>query len=161
MANGQMGIYAGQRDLILAFDPGRDKTGFAVVDFDGGLIFSGLFQSEDREKFFDALIAGEFREFVIEKFSDDFDIIENVKKIAVGNGTSSKKFCAFVSERLPLEVMITDEKNTTLEARKLYWKLHKPGLLAKLVPQSARVPARVLDDLAAWAIALRALNLTA
>ena len=70
--NGPLDVYLRQRDLILAFDPGRDKTGFALVNLDGELIFSGIFPSIEREKFFDALLnAKSIDEFIIEKISEN------------------------------------------------------------------------------------------
>lgn len=59
---------------------------------------------------------------------------------------------------LKLPIVIINEHNTTLEARSLYWKIHTPGLLARLIPEGIRIPKRTLDDLAAWAIASRALK---
>ena len=157
--NGQMDLHVGQRDLILAFDPGRDKTGFALVNLDGELIFSGMFPSIEREKFFDALLNSEsIDEFIIERTGEKISaFIERVKFIAIGNGTSSKEFYE-AAKILKFEIKITDERNTTLEARNLYWKIYKPGFFLRFLPKGLRVPPRVLDDLAAWAIARRELG---
>ena len=165
--NGPMDIYTGERslmkNLILAFDPGRDKTGFALVNLDGELIFSGMFPSSEREKFFEALLNGRIlKNFIIENpgeenFSDFSDFFSQIKFIAIGNGTSSKNFFN-AAKILNIEIKIVDERNTTLEARNLYWKIHKPGFFSQLLPKGLRVPPRVLDDLAAWAIALRAIR---
>ena len=152
LADGQMGIYAGQKSLVLGLDPGRDKTGFAFVNFSGELILSGIFPTSEREKFF----AGHYQDYVIEGNSSIS--LSNVKFIALGNGTNSKEFHEYVKSKVTCEIIIVDEKNTTLDARKLYWKIHKPGFFAKLLPENLRVPKRVLDDLAAWEISLRALN---
>ncbi|MDR1136699.1 MAG: endonuclease, partial [Synergistaceae bacterium] len=56
--------------------------------------------------------------------------------------------------------VLTDEHMTTLEARKLYWELHPPRGLLRVVPKSWRVPPRPIDDLAAWAIMRRGLSIT-
>jgi len=152
--------------FFLAFDPGRDKTGFALVNLDGELIFSGMFLSVEREKFFEALLNSKsLDEFIIEypgeKISSS-DLISRIKFIAIGNGTRSKEFYEFAKKiLLPLEfeIKIVDERNTTLEARNLYWKIHKPGFFLRLLPEGLRVPPRVLDDLAAWAIAKRQLEI--
>ena len=180
--------YTQEKDLLLAFDPGRDKTGYAFTDLFGELILSGIFETGERENFFDGLKFGRI-DNVIEKnlelfpsglleiksaclpeheevtADNDKNILSHVKFIAIGNGTNSRNFvehvknfcdkieCVIFSERP--EVIIVDEKYTTLEARSLYWKIHKPGFLMKFIPEGLRVPARVLDDLAAWAIALR------
>ncbi len=151
-----------EKNLILAFDPGRDKTGFALVNFNGGLIFSGMFPSQEREKFFDMLLNKKsIEEFIIEGEDKEYkNFFSRIKFIAVGNGTHSKEFYENAKNKFPseFEIKIVDEKNTTLEARKLYWKIHKPGFFIKILPEGLRVPKRVLDDLAAWAIALRWVN---
>ncbi len=147
--------------MILAFDPGRDKTGFAFVDDEGNLILSGIFESREREKFFDALIhddslAGYITEQQIEALPEN--LITHVKFIAIGNGTHSKEFHDYVKNRISIEILTVDEKNTTIEARGLYWKIHEPGFIMRIMPESMRVPSRVLDDLAAWAIGIRAIR---
>ena len=161
LVNGQMGIYVREKDLVIAFDPGRDKTGFALTDLDGGLILSGMFETGACQNFFDGLKIGRIaNDCIIERNSEllPSELFERVKFIAIGNGTSSKKFTEYLRSKISCEILIVDERNTTLEARGLYWKIHKPGLLMKLLPEGLRVPARVLDDLAAWAIAIRALK---
>lgn len=149
-------------ELILAFDPGRDKTGFAFVNFNGDLICSGIFFEEAREKFFEALISSsDLSSLMTEKISSlPEKFFELIKFVAIGNGTSSKNFSSCIKNFLPheLEIKLIDERNTTLEARRLYWKIHKPKFFALLIPEGLRVPKRILDDLAAWAIALKALK---
>ena len=155
--NGQMGIHSGEKNIILAFDPGRDKTGFAFVSSDGGLLLSGIFPSSEREEFFAALESGDVSRWVLEGVSDD--LMPDVCAIICGNGTSSLEFREYLLKRLGVEALSVDERNTTLEARRLYWKLHRPGLFARLLPEGLRVPGRVIDDLAAWAIGLRMLKI--
>ena len=153
--NGQMGIHIGEKSLILGLDPGRDKVGFAFVTCSGELISSGIFPTSERDKFFtgeDSSIAN----YVIEGSSSVS--LSDVKFIALGNGTSSKNFYEYVKNKVMCKIIIVNEKNSTLDARKLYWKIHKPGFFARILPESLRVPKRILDDLAAWEISLRALN---
>ena len=158
LAAGQMGIYA-EKNLILGIDPGRDKTGFAFVDFDGNLRASGIFETSKRDNFFADYKNFQDSNLIIEGSSDSLKDSE-VKFIALGNGTHSKEFYDYLKNFLHDEknIIIIDEKNTTLEARALYWKLHRPSLLTRLIPEGLRVPDRVLDDLAACIIALRALK---
>ncbi|MCQ4765829.1 hypothetical protein NE577_17430, partial [Cloacibacillus evryensis] len=68
------------------------------------------------------------------------------EKICNGDGTSSKEF----AKDFPFEYSETDEYGTTLEARKLFWRLHPPGGIMKLVPLSLRTPPRNIDELAAY-----------
>ena len=151
---GQMGIYIREKSIILAFDPGRDKTGFAFADMEGGLLLSGIFPANERDEFFRSLSAGDVSRWRIEGNGTAFA----PSVIAVGDGTYSREFREYVHDRLNAEVLTVDERNTTLEARGLYWRIHRPGLLMRLLPEGLRVPGRVLDDLAAWAVALRALK---
>lgn len=141
--------------LVLGLDPGKDKTGFAFVNQEGGLILSGIFPTCEREKFF-----ADFTPYVIEIRASEYDadMMRQVEFIAVGDGTTSRDFTAFVKNIAGCEVVTVDERNTTLEARSLYWKIHEPGLLARFLPEGMRVPGRMLDDLAAWAVALRGLK---
>ena len=71
--------------------------------------------------------------------------------VYVGSGTSSAEFRA----ALPFPHKVAEEYGTTLEAREIYWRLHAPRGLMKLVPTSLRTPPRNVDDLAAYAILLR------
>lgn len=168
VADGQMGIHIRQEImsdinfLAMGLDPGRDKIGFAFVNFDGELIASGIFASDESNKFFEAVISDSLSlsKWLIEGNIESLpeNLSASVKFIAIGNGTHSKDFTEHVRENLSCEILIVDEKNTTLEARNLYWKIHAPSFLIRLIPEGLRVPDRVLDDLAAWSITLRGLK---
>ncbi|MBQ7544230.1 MAG: endonuclease [Synergistaceae bacterium] len=147
MADGQMGIHAREKRVVLGLDPGRDKTGFAFVDEDGGLLASGIFPTNEQERFFEKILAG-------------YDGLAESRIIfvAVGDGTHSKEFTERVRAALPYEIMTVDERNSTLEARSLYWKVHTPSIWVRLLPEGMRVPGGAIDDMAAWAIALRGLK---
>ena len=147
-----------EENILLAIDPGRDKTGFAFVDSQGSLLASGIFPTHEHAKFFAALTAksGTLSQWLTEGHADSLP--DSVKFIAIGNGTHSREFTQLLRENLTCNVLTVDEHNTTLEARNLYWKIHTPNFWTRLLPEGLRVPNRVLDDLAAWAIALRALK---
>ena len=151
-----------EETLALGIDPGRDKTGFAFVELQGGLLASGIFTTHEHLRFFAALTSTResLTQWLTEGKADSLParLIDSVKFIAIGDGTHSREFSELVRKNLPCEVLTVDERNTTLEARNLYWTLHTPSFWARLLPEGLRVPKRVLDDLAAWAIALRALK---
>ena len=154
VASGQMAVHAREKDLVLGIDPGRDKTGFAFTDMAGGLVMSGIFPTDETEKFF-----ADLTPYVIEgdiSFADG--IMSRVKFIVIGNGTTGRAFTERVRKIVGHEIITVDERNTTLEARSLYWRLHRPGIFVRLLPEGMRVPPRVIDDLAAWAVALRGLK---
>ena len=56
VADGQMGIHSREEYIVLGLDPGRDKTGFAFADEEGGLIASGIFPSSESDIFFAAVL---------------------------------------------------------------------------------------------------------
>ena len=160
--SGQMAIHSGQKDLALGLDPGRDKTGFAFVNLDGGLVVSGIFSSHERENFFAEIERAlpNLSHWIQEDRSESLpeNLTHHLRVIIIGDGTTSQEFSSWVKNRTSCygcDIMTVDERNTTLEARSLYWKIHRPGLMSRLIPEGLRVPKRVLDDLAAWAVALR------
>lgn len=80
--------------------------------------------------------------------------------LVVGDGTGSAAVQEALRRRgVPFEVV--DERDTTLEARALYFRDHPPRGLARLLPPGLRSPPRPVDDYAAYAIALRWLGLAA
>ena len=165
MAFRQMGIYVENKKILaLGIDPGRDKTGFAFVNLQGVLILSGIFNTNELNLFMsyvsnhdmNKILKWQYENFLNENFSGGFDL----KFIALGNGTHHKKFHELLKNYIePEKIILVDEKNSTIEARALYWKIHKPGFFKKLLPEKLRVPDRVLDDLAACVIVLRAISL--
>ena len=50
VAYGQMGTHTRQEYIALAFDPERDKTGFAFVNTEGSLLASGIFTADEAYK---------------------------------------------------------------------------------------------------------------
>lgn len=141
--------------MICSADPGKFKTGFAVTDDDGNLLFSAIIPAAGQ-----TLIAEAFRNKTIEKLSvfkcegkapDKFELNE----IFIGDGTTHSELLKTFDGTVKINVV--NEYGTTLEGRKLYWKLHPPCGVWKLFPTSLRVPPRDVDDLAAWAIILKQL----
>ena len=132
-------------------DPGRYKIGVAFVEGDR-LLFSAIVPKSSEEVLLQSLKEREWKLLVPWIKEGDFKFIEGktLEKICLGNGTSSKELTELLSGICELE--ITDEYRTTLRGRELYWKLHPPRGVWKLVPTSLRIPPRDIDDLAAWAI---------
>jgi RNase H-fold protein (predicted Holliday junction resolvase) len=152
--------------MILGIDPGRDKTGWALVSGEGELVLSGIVPASDAELFFEAWAcpAGKWQEaldtwtYERKLFVSCFDNAPKLEYVALGDGTGShemaRKLC-----RLNVELLLVDEKRTTLEARERYWVLHQPALWQRCLPRRLRIPPRAVDDLAAWVIALRSMAL--
>jgi RNase H-fold protein (predicted Holliday junction resolvase) len=132
-------------------DPGRHKIGVAFAEGDR-LLFTAIIPKSSEEVLFQSLKENNWKVIVIWRKEGDLKYMEGRKleKICLGNGTSSEELSRLLSGICELE--ITDEYGTTLKGREMYWKLHPPKGLWKLIPVSLRTPPRDIDDLAAWAI---------
>jgi RNase H-fold protein (predicted Holliday junction resolvase) len=152
--------------MILGIDPGRDKTGWALVSEEGELVLSGIVPAPDAELFFEAWScpADKWQEalaaWTYERrfFASCFDNAPELEYVALGDGTGSHEMACKLC-RLNVELLLVDEKRTTLEARERYWVLHRPALWQRFLPRRLRIPPRAVDDLAAWVIALRSMAL--
>ncbi len=145
--------------MYLGIDPGREKCGWAMVDEDGELCASGMFRTADAREFFRAAADGTFQSlerFIVEKTAQWPESCFELE-ILLGDGTGKESLLA-LAQSAPFRVKLVPEGGTTLEARSLYWRLHPPRGLWRLVTTKLRVPRRDVDDLAAWAIVLRSLG---
>lgn len=126
--------------MILALDPGRDKCGLAVVKDNGQVVLQEVISKDTVLK----------RIFTVQ---DKYDI----KKLVLGDGTASAEIKESLKE-LKLKVILIDESNSTLEARKLYWRVNPPQGWRRLIPTSLQTPKRAIDDYAAVVLAKKHLN---
>ena len=124
---------------VAGIDPGRDKCGVAILTSSGEIKFQQVIETEKLQKIFLQLVK-------------DFEI-----KIAIlGNGTTHKSAKKILEEILPVKVI--DEKHTTEEARKLYWKKNPPTGWRKILPVSMQVPPEPVDGIVAEILAKRFLE---
>lgn len=126
--------------MILAIDPGKIKTGAALVEEDGSLIWKGIVASERfEEEIKPRLITG------------------SPRAIIMGNGTRHKDMKTRVEallkkESLSIPVILVNEKYTTEMGETRYWKDHPAKGLARLIPKGMRTPPVPVDDYVAWII---------
>ena len=126
--------------MIIGVDPGRDKCGVAVLNSDGFVKFSKVVPTDELE-------------LTLKKLSAQFD----VELLILGNGTTHIDAENKINA-LNLPVKVVDEKFTTEEARKLYWKKNPPRGWRKFLPTSMQVPPDPVDNLVAEILVLRHLN---
>jgi len=125
--------------MILGVDPGRSKTGLALVTGTGEVLKTQV-----------ALMT-EFAE-ELQVFLADVSI----DTIVLGNGTTSQAMTDTLKKLLPgLAINVVEESYSTEEARKLYWELHPPRGLKRLLPLGLQVPPENLDGLAAVVLVRR------
>lgn len=151
-----------RRRISCGIDPGQDKFGLAITENDE-LLFSAVIPIERLENTVALLSSGRWSGLSVwgqEKFISPVEldsIGEQAKSMFfyIGNGTGSEAVQKRMREA-GLRCLIIDESYTTEEGRVLYWHLHQPRGLWRFVPTTLRVPPRPIDDMAAWAIIIKA-----
>ena len=128
--------------LYLGVDPGRSKTGLALVNGAGKIVKLHIAESQNI----------------------DNEIVEFIKNscpvhIVLGNGTNSRNIGESVKRVLPdVLVAVVEEAHSTEEARALYWQENPPKGLKKLIPLGMLVPPVPLDAYAAVILVRRFLE---
>jgi RNase H-fold protein (predicted Holliday junction resolvase) len=125
---------------VLGIDPGTRKVGIAVVDDRGSALEIAIEPLEQVVARVRALVA---------RYGVGF--------IAVGKGTNAAVMAAQVGD-LGIPVGYVDERETTLQARSLYFADHPPRGWRRLIPLGMQLPPRPIDDYAAVLIARRYLE---
>ena len=122
-------------DEILAIDPGREKTGIAILK-NSDVLEHKIINSDELVQIIKSLL---------EKYI--------IKTIVMGNGTSSKKkYDLLKQEFIDRDIVLINEYRTTDEARKLYFQENPPKGWKKLIPLGMQVPPVLVDDYAAIVI---------
>ncbi len=135
-----------RENLILGIDPGRVKTGIALVETSGAIAHRAIVSTAD-----------------LRAQLEEIFVSWPVARIALGNSTASSGTAALLSailgeKNLGLKVEIIDERDSTLQARAIYFEAHTPRGWRRLVPLSLQNPPEPIDDFAAVIVARRALG---
>lgn len=138
---------------ICGIDPGREKFGLAIVR-DGELLLSAVVPTDELDAAASALASSALDTLSPHVCFGDPELIADIDAIVLGDGTASWRFADALA-RHGVRYETADEKNSTLEARELYWRLYPPKFPMSLIPTSLRLPPRPIDDLAAAVIAMR------
>lgn len=130
--------------MFMGIDPGRDKCGVAVL-------------TAAREIKFQRVVMTEELDSVIKALAAEFEL----ELVILGDGTTHKAAAKKI-EATGLTFQIVDEKHTTEEARREYWKKNPPSGWRKFLPTSMQVPPEPVDAIVAEILVKRYLaNLTA
>lgn len=121
---------------LVALDPGKN-IGVAYVSRSGTLLFHQVLSLTELEAL---------------DFPEDATFL-------VGNGTGTIDLQTVLQAR-GLAYNVLDEWGTSLAARKLYFRDHPPKGFERLVPEGMRTPPKLIDDYAAYALALEYLELS-
>ena len=117
----------------LGIDPGRSKTGLALVDEAGVILALQIAPTAE--------IAAQLRSFAGS---------EELTAIIMGDGTNNKAIGEAVRSVFPqADLELVGEAHSTEEARSLYWQVNPPHGWRRLVPLGLLVPPEPLDAYAA------------
>ncbi|HEX8465433.1 MAG TPA: Holliday junction resolvase RuvX [Abditibacterium sp.] len=131
---------------ILGIDPGRAKTGLAVLDARGTILWRAIVPTAELRQQLEELV---------EKWP--------LSQIALGHSTGSQSAATLIRAVLEAkdsraQLEIVDERDSTLQARDLYFEAHPRRGWRAVVPQSLQNPPVPIDDFAAVVLARRALQ---
>ena len=126
--------------MLFAIDPGKDKTGVALVAEDGTLIEKKVVRTERFEEEITPLLEG-----------------KKLSACVMGNGTRHQvmetRMNQFLKDHhMDLAVTLVDEKYTTEMGEQWYWKDHPAKGLSRLIPKGMRTVPVPIDDYVAWII---------
>jgi RNase H-fold protein (predicted Holliday junction resolvase) len=141
-------------NLFCGLDPGREKFGLAVGS-GGSLAFSAIVPISLIGRAIECVARADFSNIAEFGLEGEAKPGLCLSSVFLGGGTGFRAFAARLDET-GVSYSVVDEGMTTLEGRSLYWRLHPPRGLWRLLPVSLRVPPRPIDDMAAWAILIRA-----
>ncbi|MGM0502333.1 MAG: resolvase [Bacillota bacterium] len=126
--------------MIIAVDPGSAKCGIAVV-------------SSKKEVLRQEVILRADLKSRILTLREQYSL----NKLVLGSGTTSSAIKLELVD-CDLKIEVINEKNSTLEAKKLYWIANPPQGWKKLLPVSLQIPNKSIDDYAAVVLANRYLG---
>ena len=127
---------------VLAVDPGRDKTGIAILTRTSQLMMMDIVPTDS----------------VMCELQSLLTMYPKVSVLACGNGTNHKAVGSLVKQVAEEQGKIftfVNEKHTTEEARRRYFEVHPPTGWRKLVPKGMLYPPVPVDDITAWIIGER------
>ena len=120
---------------LISIDPGRYKSGLVLVDIKENKVYQAI------------ILRSEF----LEEYVLNLKTAEDISKVIIGNGTSSKENIEKL-EFIKKDLIIYEEKNTTYRAKERYFELFPIRGLKKLIPREFFIINKKLDAVAALII---------
>jgi len=119
----------------ISIDPGKYKCGLVLAEI-------------SKKKVYKAII---LRSDLLEDYVRNLNTVEDISKIVIGNGTSSKE----IREKLNFftkEIITFEEKNTTYRAKARYFELFPISGFKFLIPREIFILNKNLDAISALII---------
>ncbi len=123
---------------VVAVDPGRQKTGIAVVRADGGCDHRQVVPTAEAPVLARRLLAEHEAEAVV-----------------VGDRTGSSPMVQELLAEPAVALVLVDEHRSTEEGRRLYLDTVPARGWSRLLPRGLRAPSGPIDDYAAWVLGRR------
>ena len=120
---------------LISIDPGKCKCGLVLVDL-------------NKKKVDQAIVLN--TEF-LPKYVKSLNSLENISKVIIGNGTTSKQNLEklkFINK----DLIVVEEKNTTLRAKKRYFELFPIRGFKMFLPKEILIMNKNLDAVSALII---------
>ena len=120
---------------LISIDPGKCKCGLVLVDF--------LEKKVDQA----IVLNTEFLPIYVKNLNSN----ENISKVIIGNGTTSRQNIEKL-DFIKNDLIIVEEKNTTLRAKKRYFEIFPTKGLKSFLPKEIFIMNKNLDALSALII---------
>jgi len=120
---------------LVSIDPGKNKCGLVLAEISEKKVYKAIILKSE----------------LIEDYLRNLNTFEDISKIIIGNGTSSKK----IKEKLDFfkkEIITFEEKNTTYRAKGRYFELFPIRGLKFLIPREVFILNKNLDAISALII---------
>ncbi|MCD7975040.1 MAG: pre-16S rRNA-processing nuclease YqgF [Phascolarctobacterium sp.] len=127
--------------LYLGIDPGRGKTGLALVSGSGEIIRLCVAETNDIVKEIGSFLEG-----------------GNLIAAVIGDGTNSAAVKDAVKDIIPVPVETVGEAHSTEEARAIYWEENPPRGIKRIIPLGLLTTPVPLDAYAAAVLVRRYLK---
>ena len=127
---------------VLVVDPGREKTGIAILSGESILLMMDIIPTLSIENELESLVT----------------MYPSVQYLICCDGTNHLAVGDIVKDLAAKQgkhFSYMDESHTTEEARKRYFEVHPPTGWRRLIPKGMLYPPVPVDDITAWIIGER------
>ena len=120
---------------VITIDPGKSKCGLVLAEI-------------SEKKVYEAII---LKSELIENYVRDLNDVEDISKIIIGNGTSSRAIIKKL-DFFKRKIITFEEKNTTYRAKARYFELFPIKGIKLLIPREVCIINKNLDAISALII---------
>ena len=120
---------------VISIDPGKSKCGLVLADISEKKVYKAIILKSE----------------LIEDYLRNLNMVEDISKIIIGNGTTSNNIIKKL-DFLKKEIIIFEEKNTSYRAKARYFELFPISGLKFLIPREVFILNKNLDAISALII---------